>query len=226
MWETRCISKTTGCRKCLFGNLPSLRKLKQDYGVNICFMCCNWNCVPAVQTLAGCLHPSLNMLILPPNVTIQRNLHLSKHWTRMWELTQSCVFVVGVVSQVALCALVHAQIHSLRMCACVCVRATYYDADVFSNKVLEHLDDILLRSGFLEVCSTRAVTFLKESQWLRLWIVCFTAVLSCILWLSSTRQETDCVPAWTEFMCAARSPDDPVISYANGSYMQQNVWFL
>lgn len=49
--------------------------------------------------------------------------------------------------------------------ACACLRrvfATYDNANVSSNKVLEHLDDILLRPGLLEVSSTRTVTFLEE----------------------------------------------------------------
>lgn len=47
---------------------------------------------------------------------------------------------------------------------CVCVAATYYDVDAPFHKALEHLDDILLGSGFLEVRSTCAVAFLEE-EW-------------------------------------------------------------
>lgn len=49
--------------------------------------------------------------------------------------------------------------------ACACLRrvfATYDNANVSSDKVLKHLDDILLRPGLLEVSSTRTVTFLEE----------------------------------------------------------------
>lgn len=42
--------------------------------------------------------------------------------------------------------------------------ATYYDVDIPSDKILEHLDDILLRPGFLEVCATGAVRFLERRE--------------------------------------------------------------
>lgn len=42
--------------------------------------------------------------------------------------------------------------------------ATYYNVDVVTDKVLERLDDILLRPGFLEVGPTRAVTFLNTRK--------------------------------------------------------------
>lgn len=48
------------------------------------------------------------------------------------------------------------------VCVCVFVAATYYDVDAPFHKALEHLDDILLGSGFLEVRSTCAVRFLTE----------------------------------------------------------------
>lgn len=74
---------------------------------------------------------------------------------------KSAVFVVGVaVSANAPHCCPYAWIYCV--CVCVCVAATYYDADVPFHKVLEHLDDILLASSFLEVGSTRAVAFLKE----------------------------------------------------------------
>lgn len=48
------------------------------------------------------------------------------------------------------------------VCACLQrVFATYDNANVSSNKVLKHLDDILLRPGLLEVSSTCTVTFLE-----------------------------------------------------------------
>ena len=61
-------------------------------------------------------------------------------------------------------------LHEYIACCGVCaeitvlISATYYDANVPFDKVLEHLDDILLRSGFLEVGSTRTVTFLEEKK--------------------------------------------------------------
>lgn len=76
----------------------------------------------------------------------------------------SAVFVVGVAPQVmppilSVCTVMY---FFLGSAAYVCGESdTYYNAHVPSNKVLEHVDDILLRSCFLEVGSTRTVTFLK-----------------------------------------------------------------
>ena len=69
---------------------------------------------------------------------------------------KSCVFVVGVASQVHQCC------PMCCACACVFVAATYDDVDVPFHEALEHRDDILLGSCFLEIRSTCAITFLKE----------------------------------------------------------------
>ena len=50
------------------------------------------------------------------------------------------------------------------MCEYIIYVCAYHDVNVPANKVGEHMDDVLLRSGFLEVSLTRTVTFLKREK--------------------------------------------------------------